>query len=160
MPWRKLTHSHNMKIYKEIMGDIIKSPINADITIMAVLFRTELFKRDFTKRQINILLLIYTLSLSLGKESAYIPNYHTDFSIAGVSHKKIKNEIDKLMKMNVILWEKEENLFSINTPQSWEVPCNQAYDKERLKQLFMLNLEHLGIDVSSIIEKLKRRTKR
>lgn len=159
MPWKKFANDSDMKIYKEIMDDIVETQRNVDMTIMAILFRTELFRHDFTKRQVNILLFIYTLSLALGKKSAYIPNYTSDFSIAGVSNKKIKHEIDKLLTMNVVIWDKEENLFSINAPYLWKAPKNQGYDGDRLIQLFMLNLEQLGVNSAVIIEKLNKRKK-
>jgi hypothetical protein len=159
VPWRKLIDSSDMKIYREIMDDVIETQRNLDIIIMASHFRIELFRHDFTKRQVNILLFIYSLSFALGKESAYIPNYNVDFPICGVPNKKIKHELEKLLNMNIILWNKEENLFSINAPYLWKAPKNKGYDGDRLTQLFMLNLERLGINTVEIIEKLKKTKK-
>jgi hypothetical protein len=154
MPWKKIPQNRNMEVYKETLGELIKDSKDIDTTIMGMLIRTELLKHDFTKRQINVISLIFTFSFAYGKESAYIPKLQ-DFGIAGVGFKKVREELDKLLKMNVITWNKEENLFSINNPLLWRnVPRNKAYDEDRLRQLFMLNLEHYGIDITPIVEKI------
>jgi hypothetical protein len=99
---------------------------------------------------------VITFSFNYGKEWAYIPKL-ADFEIAGISKKHIRNELDKLIEMNVIVENKEDSLYAVNEPRLWiNTPYNYGYNDIRSQELFLLNLDHAGIDVSPIIQKLKR----
>lgn len=157
MPWAKLTHER-MSIYKDVLGHVIGGERNIDMAIKDMLIRAELLKRDFTKRQLTIVMFIFTFSFAYGKESAYIPKLR-DFEIAGISFKKVRGELNKLLKMNVIEWNKEDSTFTILDPKLWDCPYNKGYDDDRSRELFMLNLQHSGIDVSPLIKKLREAEK-
>jgi hypothetical protein len=58
--------------------------------------------------------------------------------------------------MGVIEWNKDDSLYRIREPQFWQCPVNQGYDDTRSRELFLMNLQHSGVDVSPIIEKLKQ----
>lgn len=154
MPWARMTHERKMKVYKDILGDMIVGKRDLDLTIHELLVRAEILKHDFTKRQMTILMFIFTFSFAYGKDSAYIPKLQ-DFEIAGVSKTKIKAELNQLVKMNVIEWNQEEMVFKIKDTSTWEVPYNAGYNDVRSNELFILNLEHSGYDVSGLMKKLK-----
>jgi hypothetical protein len=95
-----------------------------------------------------------TFSFNLSKEWAYIPKLK-DFSVGGISFKKIRNELNQMIKMGVIEWNKEESLFRIQEPQFWNCSHNKEYDDDRSRELFLMNLQHGGVDVAPIIQKLR-----
>jgi hypothetical protein len=156
MPFARLSYERTVKVYKEVLEEtLINHHQDIDLTVKELLIRGEILKHDFTKRQMVILMFIITFSYNYGKEYAYIPKVQ-DFEIAGISKKHINDELKKLLSMKVIDWNKEEKLFKINEPRFWEnCPYNSGYNDERSRELFMLNLQHAGIDVMPIIQKLK-----
>ena len=156
MPWTRLTEEQKFEAYKEICIEAQKQgEKDVDMLIKSFMIRGELLKRDFTKRQMTIIMFIFTFSYLYGKEFALIPKLQ-DFEICGISKTKIKSELRKLEEMNVVIWYQEENLFGINNPFEWETSYNAGFNDVRGKELFMLNLAHAGVDVSHIIEKIKR----
>lgn len=155
MPWAKNTYERTIKVYINVLEDlIINHHRDIELTAKELLIRGEILKHDFTKRQMIIIMFIITFSYNYGKESAYIPKLQ-DFEVAGISKRKIKTEIEKLLEMNVITWNKEEKLFSIQEPKFWTAPYNYGYNDDRSRELFILNLEHAGFDTSLVIKKIK-----
>lgn len=109
--------------------------------------RTAMLRRDFTKRQMNILLFICYYSFDYGKEWALIPKIR-DFENAGIIANKVRYELSKLEEMNVIEWNQEENLFRIKEPSVWkDVPFNSGFSHDRSKEIRVLNAIHAGIIV-------------
>jgi hypothetical protein len=157
VPWAKNTYQRTIEVYKDVLGDVlINNQKDIDLIVKELLIRGEILKHDFTKRQMIILMFIITFSFNYGKDYAYIPKLQ-DFEVAGISKKHIKNELDKLIGMNIINRNKEEGLFSINEPRLWKnCPYNAGYNDARSQELFVLNLQHAGIDVVPIIRKLKQ----
>lgn len=156
MPWAKETYERTVTVYKELLKDFMcDSKKDIDLVTKEWLVRTEILKHDFTKRQLVILSFIITLSFMFGKENALIPKLQ-DFEIAGISKKKIKEEISKLEAMNVIKWNSDDNTFTILEPRLWNAPYNAGYNDNRSRELFLLNLKHAGVDIDPIIEKLKQ----
>ena len=147
MPWAKHTHERILTVYKEIVEEYALKNRNMDLAINEMLIRAELLKRDFTKRQLVILSYIITFSYFYGKESALIPKLK-DFSLAGISPTKIKDELTKLEEMHVIKWDKgkDYNEYRINDPREWTAAYHSNYDDRRSKELFFLNLKHAGAD--------------
>lgn len=155
MTWAKLTHERTMKVYKEMLGDfVIKANSNLDLKVKEILIRTETQKRDFTKRQLNILSTIIALSFNFGKETAVLKP--TDFSLTGVPAKKIAEELNKLISLKVIEWNKDFNEFKVTEPMTWEAPYHSHYDDKRSQELFFINLRHAGVDVTPIVEAKKK----
>lgn len=150
-----MTYERTVKVYQEVLGDIfVNLETDSRLSTKKLLVRTELLKHNFTKRQMIIIMFIITFSFLYGKEWALIPKLQ-DFEIAGISKRKIKIELDKLIEMNVIKWNKEENLFKVEEPRFWNAPYNYGYNDDRSRELFLLNLEHAGIDITPVIAKLK-----
>jgi hypothetical protein len=79
-----------------------------------------------------------------------------DFYIAGISPTKVKSELEKLVEMQVIHWDQKENTFHIKDTREWIVPLNVGYNDARAIDLYFKNLDHAGLDVSKLIEKLKK----
>lgn len=154
MPWAHMTHERMLTVYSKLIEDIQSGKHKSmEFTIRETLVRTEFLKRDFTKRQLKILSMIFTFSFQYGKEWALIPKMR-DFELAGVSKIKIRSEINKLVELNVLNWNQEENLFRINDPREWEAPYHSGYSDDRSRELFFLNLKHAKINVESILKSL------
>jgi Bacteriophage replication protein O len=157
MPWAKLTDERTQHVYKDLLTEIIKS-VNGNINVKfkELLIRAEIQKRDFTKRQLNILSLIVTFSFNYGKDSALLKL--TDFALCGIPPKKVTGEINKLIEMNIIEYHSDFNEFSICEPKFWTAPYHDHYDDKRSLELFLLNLKHAGYDVTPIVEKLNEKS--
>lgn len=155
MSWAHYTYERMQTIYKTLVKEINEGKHqNIEFTMKELLFRAEVLKRDFTKRQLNIISLIFTFSYTYGKEWALIPKMK-DFELAGISAIKIRNEINQLVDMEVIEWNQEEHLFKINDPREWKAPYHSGYSDHRSRELFYLNLRHAEIDVESIINSIE-----
>jgi hypothetical protein len=128
----------------ELLAERLKdiSPLEmSQYTIKTIAIRSEMIKRDLTKRQYNILATIFILSYM--KDYAIIPKL-MDFELSGVSKTLIKKELDKLVEMSVITWDKCNNHFSINDPMVWDAPYHYGYSNQRAEELFQLNLNQIG----------------
>jgi hypothetical protein len=154
--WRETTYRRVVNVYKDLLKDSILSiETNLDLKIKEYMIRAEIQKRDFTKRQLNILSLIITFSFNYGKEAALLQI--SDFALTGLSVKKCRGELDQLIDMGVITWNTDFNEFSINDPLQWNnVPYHKHYDDKRSQELFFLNLRHAGVDINPILEKIKQ----
>jgi hypothetical protein len=146
LPWSK-TSREEIDFYMDVLRKIgakkIKSPEKVK---REMLIRGEVLRRNFTKRQMNILSFLMAYSLYLGKERAIIPKMR-DFEIAGVGKDKIRKELDRLVELNVLDWNQEEKSFAVKDPWGWKVKYHSGYNHERGTELFLLNLSDLGIDI-------------
>jgi hypothetical protein len=155
--WNKLTYDEQIKLYKDAIDEIkIKNSIDSDMLIKALLVRAEILKHDFTKRQINILMGIYTYSYALYKESTYVEKL-SDFSLMGISITKVKSEIQKLEDMNVLHWDRENHLFSIKDFHEWNAPYRAGFNEDRARVVFAQNLVHAGVDIAALVERLNKK---
>jgi hypothetical protein len=136
--------------YQELIQyfNVNRSP---EILELELLVRAEILKRDFTKRQVNIILMIFTFSYPYGKSSAIIPQ-QKDWELCGVSKTLIKKEIQKLVDLDVITYNKDEEEYSINSPLIWSAPYHHGYSDERSKELFLINIKHAGINSGLSLE--------
>jgi hypothetical protein len=142
-----------INVYGSIIDEVQAKNNDVNLIMKEMLVRAESLKRDFTKRQMNIIGFIFTFSFAYGKEWALIPKMK-DFEIAGISSVKIRNEIDQLIEMGVVNWNQEEMLFSINDPREWHgAPYHSTYNDVRSRELFVLNVQHAGIDIGVLTEK-------
>ncbi|MCM2535825.1 replication protein [Neobacillus pocheonensis] len=142
MTWVRRTFN----AYKKVVAKRYKNR-KEDIVVQGLIIRGESLKRDFTKRQLKLLLLINMLSHVFGKESAVIPQL-SDFQISGVSKTKVKEELEKLVTMNVI--EINDTRYSIKDPAEWDVPYHKSYYDPRAREVFMLNLLDTGVSLEEI----------
>jgi hypothetical protein len=153
MEWTNVSRERIKTFYTELFD---KNRNKDELLVKDILIRAEILKRNFTKRQLTILSLIVTFSFLYGKETALIPKLK-DFELTGLSATKIKDELTKLVEMNIITWErgKDTNEFSINDPCEWKAAYHSTYNDIRASELFFLNLKHAGVtlDIDSIKEK-------
>jgi hypothetical protein len=155
VPWRNLSYDDTVRIYSDLMSEVY-GKMDFDLIVKELLVRAEMFKYDFTKRQMIIIMFIITFSYNIGQELAYIPRLN-DFYIAGISPTKVKSELEKLVKMGVINWDQKENIFQIKDPREWiGVSLNVGYSDSRAIDLYFKNLDRAGIDVVKMIEKLNK----
>jgi hypothetical protein len=140
MPWAKMAHDRMTNFYIKSLRKIGENKLkNPDIPLRESLIRGEVLKRDFTKRQQNIISMIFTLSYYLGKPSAIIPKMQ-DFEIAGINKVKARKELTQLVEMNVLEWDEKNHIFSIKDIREWKVKYHSGYNDERAKDIFELNL--------------------
>lgn len=145
MPWARKLHDH-MDLFMKSLSKIGANKLeNLDLPRREFLVRVEVLRRDFTKRQMNIVTMIFSFSLYLGKEKAIVPKMR-DFEITGVSKDKIRGELTQLVEMNVLDWNKEENSFRLKDPREWNVKYHSGYNDSRAQEIFILNLKDAGID--------------
>lgn len=152
MTWALHTHERMINVYGSIIDEVQAKNNDVNLIMKEMLVRAESLKRDFTKRQMNIIGFIFTFSFAYGKEWALIPKMK-DFEIAGISSVKIRNEIDQLIEMGVVNWNQEEMLFCINDPRKWTAPYHSTYNDVRSRELFVLNVQHAGIEIGVLTEK-------
>ncbi|MED3562358.1 replication protein [Bacillus xiapuensis] len=155
MPWKRVSPQRILKFYKDGLMELnSKEQANPDMAVKSLMMRSEILKHDFTKRQMSILLFIYTFSYAFAKEEANIPKL-SDFSLVGIAPSKIKPELQKLENMGVIIWDRESNVFKLNDFRDWhDAPYVSTYNDTRAKELYLLNLEEAGVDVKSMMDQL------
>jgi hypothetical protein len=147
MPWSNHAHERVTAFYSEALKGIEKKKLdNPHLFIQQMLIHGEMLKRDFTKRQMNIICAILTLSYLLGKETAIVPKMR-DWEIVGISKVKIRQELTQLVKMDVLHWEEEGNVFRIKDIREWKAKYHNGYNDERANELFALNIKDSGIDI-------------
>ncbi|MNW47208.1 Bacteriophage replication protein O [compost metagenome] len=101
----------------------------------------ELIRRNFTKRQKDILLFIWRLSYGCNLKEAFIPKLK-DFEICGIPATHIKKELLFLENAKVISWNKDEKLFAIKKDYDlWQISPVMGWDPERLDFLIHQNLK-------------------
>jgi phage replication O-like protein O len=100
----------------------------------------EIIRRDFTKRQKDILQFILRLSYGCNNKVAHIPLLK-DFALCGVGQNHIKQELNYLRECKVIDWDRSEMTFSFNKKYDfWQMSPVKGWDKERFKELIHCNI--------------------
>lgn len=100
----------------------------------------EMIRRKLTLRQKNILDLILRLSWGCGQKAAVIPQMK-DFELCGVRREHVTLELNQLVEMKVIVWDKNRNEFSFNKDyDQWQVTPVSGWSIERFNDLLSMNL--------------------
>ncbi|MGF6358048.1 hypothetical protein ABIE27_006013 [Paenibacillus sp. 4624] len=100
----------------------------------------EVIRRDFTKRQKDILFFVWRLSFGCNRKTALIPQLR-DFELCGVGKTNITKELKLLEECKVITWNRSNNKFSFNEDfEIWKVTLVKRWDDDRFKGLIRLNL--------------------
>lgn len=100
----------------------------------------EIIRRDFSKRQKDVILFIWRLSYGCQRKSANIPKLK-DFELCGIGAQNIKKELDYLVSCRVISWDKPGNEFAVNKDyEVWQVSPVRGWDEDRFRELISLNL--------------------
>lgn len=94
---------------------------------------------NFSKRQAKIIAFISFLARQNNEGIAYIPKL-SYFRNCGVGRNHIGRELDKLVKMKVINWNKDKMLFQINyCADFWQETNGHEVDRELCDYLTELN---------------------
>lgn len=94
---------------------------------------------DFTKRQTNILAFILGISIQTNKIKIHIPKLKY-FEQCGVTQQKITHELEQLVEMNVLFWDRDEMTFGINAnADEWKVKVYPTFIFGKCNELIELN---------------------
>jgi hypothetical protein len=100
----------------------------------------EVIRRNFTKRQKDILQFIWRLSYGCRKKKAIIPMLK-DFALCGVGPNHIKDELNYLVMCKVLIWHKDSNEYEIDKHyDQWQVSPVRHWDEERFQKLIYENV--------------------
>lgn len=95
----------------------------------------EILKRDFSKRQLKILLFIMRYSYGFSQKSCVFEHL-SDFQQAGLDRTDIKKELNILALARVILWDKENNIFQLNKNfEEWQISNHKYFCLEKISML-------------------------
>lgn len=82
-------------------------------------------RSDFTKRQLNILFLIWRCSYGFGKKVAILKK--SDFQVVGIYPSDITKELNYLAEAKVIFWDKVNDLIAFNKDyDQWRISLSKA----------------------------------
>lgn len=98
----------------------------------------EVIRRDFTKRQKDILLFIWRLSYGCRRDVAYIPKLK-DFTLCGVGKGHIGAELRELEQCKVITRNNNEYRFN-EEYDFWQITPVRGWDGDRFNELIHLNI--------------------
>lgn len=102
----------------------------------------EVIRRDFSKRQKDIIMFVWRLSYGCQSKLAHIPKMK-DFELCGVPATQVKRELEYLEECHVLFWERDEMIFQINKDyEKWYVSLVKSWRRDRFKELLSLNIEH------------------
>lgn len=114
----------------------------------------EIIRRDFSKRQKDIILFIWRLSYGCQRKTALIPLLK-DFELCGIGQQNIRKELTLLKECKVINWDQTKNLFAVNKDyDQWQITPVRGWDEVKFKELISKNLSERKISASQN-EKLK-----
>ena len=100
----------------------------------------EVIRRDFSKRQKDIINFLWRLSYGCRKKYAYIPKMK-DFELCGVPATQLKKELEYLEQCRVLIWFREESIYAINKDyDQWQVSPVRSWNEDRFKELIAINL--------------------
>lgn len=115
-----------------------------------------IMKSQFSKRQLNILFLIWRCSYGFGKKVARLKK--SDFQAVGVYPGDIKKELNYLNETKVIIWDEKDDLVAFNKDYDrWRISLSRSAVNgkidfsEILKKQFDKLSETLNSDISKIL---------
>ncbi|WP_198023117.1 replication protein [Paenibacillus zanthoxyli] len=99
----------------------------------------EVIRRDFTKRQKDVLMFLWRLSYGCNQTVAVVPR-QKDFALCGVGENKAGDELKHLAACKVIFRNGNEYRFNEDF-EFWQISPVKGWDDERFKELIHLNIE-------------------
>lgn len=107
--------------------------------------------RDFSMKQLKIIMLILRLSYGFSKKEAFITKQYL-FELSGIYKCDVAKELKHLSQNNVIIWDKDNNVFSLNKNyDQWNFPFHKLYDKENYQNLIKNQfVKHKLIETESL----------
>lgn len=96
--------------------------------------------RNFSKRQVRILNIVWRFSYGFNKKEAYIDQMK-DFEMYGVPSIKVAKTLRELEAMSVLCIDWSTGVIQFNKDYSqWDVPLNSGYNETRHRYLIRLNI--------------------
>jgi len=93
---------------------------------------------NFTKRQLNIILLVIRLTYGCGRKYAVLRK--SDFEVAGIDKSDIKRELDLLVRSGVLIIDGDR--ISLNKDYDrWRISLVRAGSREEFKKILQRNLQ-------------------
>ncbi|AFC32168.1 putative prophage replication protein O [Paenibacillus mucilaginosus 3016] len=116
-------------------------PENGTVRIANELW-DEVIRRDFSKRQKDIIFFIWRLSYGCkGQKTAYIPKL-VYFELCGIPTGNFHRELDRLEALGVLIRDREKKTFEINKNyDEWKVPLGGGWNEFKFDELLALNLD-------------------
>lgn len=100
----------------------------------------EILRRNFTKRQQNLVLFIWRLSYGTGQKDCKVKHFNL-FELAGLYRSDIRKELNYLKECSVLNWDEENMIFSINKNYKlWQISPNKNWNSERFNSLIHENI--------------------
>lgn len=111
-----------------------------------------IFIRDFTKRELEVVLLIVRLSYGFNKKYAII-DPKTYLCLVGIPRQNINRTLDSLIDKKVVL-SKGNNIYLLNKYyDEWEVKVNKYFDQDKINCLKALQFKNDVITTITEIDK-------
>ncbi|WP_121615244.1 replication protein [Virgibacillus halodenitrificans] len=100
----------------------------------------EVLRRDFSKRQQNLILFIWRLSYGTGQKDCFIERFNL-LELAGMYKQDVKKELKFLRECAVLNWDEDSMIFSINKNYHlWQITPNKNWDSDKFNSLIHQNL--------------------
>ncbi|SES16755.1 phage replication protein O [Gracilibacillus ureilyticus] len=101
----------------------------------------ELLRRNFSKRQLNIISFIWRLSYGTGQSDCVIPTLKM-FELAGLHKQDVRKELKFLTECAVLNWDEEMMVFAINKDyHKWQITPQTKWDGDQFDQLIHINIK-------------------
>ncbi|MCU6603807.1 replication protein [Peribacillus frigoritolerans] len=93
----------------------------------------------FSKRQGKIMGYLLNLTLNSQRYNIHIPTLK-DWENCGISQSKIKQELEQLVEMKVIFWDKDKMEFSFNVnTDEWQAKLLECFSEDRCQRILKMN---------------------
>lgn len=113
----------------------------------------EILRRNFSKREQNLVLFIWRLSYGTGQKDCKIDQFNK-FELAGIYKQDIKKELIHLRDCNVLEWDEESMVFSINKNHKyWQISPNKNWDSDQFKELIHQNINRKKVSKTPTTKK-------
>lgn len=115
----------------------------------------EILRRSFSKRQQNLVLFIWRLSYGTGQKDCKVEQFNL-FELSGIYKSDIKKELNYLRECEVLNWDEETMIFSINKNYKlWQISPNKNWDSDKFKSLIHDNLSRKKVSKTPTIKESK-----
>ncbi len=105
----------------------------------------EILRRNFSKRQQNLVLFIWRLSYGTGQKDCEVKQFNL-FELSGIYKSDIKKELNYLRDCAVLNWNEKDMIFSINKNYKlWQISPNKNWDSDKFKELIHYNLSRKSV---------------
>ncbi|MEN2465937.1 replication protein [Ornithinibacillus sp. JPR2-1] len=112
----------------------------------------EILRRNFSKRQLNLILFIWRLSYGTGQKDCKIDKFNL-LELAGMYKQDVKKELKFLRDCAVLNWDETTMIFSINKDYHlWQITPNKNWDDDKFSELIHQNLARKKVSKTLTVE--------